>query len=162
MGGRKSKLNKREIEQLVNKTNFTADEIKTWYNGFLRDCPTGKLYRSEFTKIYVQFFPRGDPTHFAKYVAILTPLPLIRIKRPLQFSFVFNVFDNNGDGYIEFAEFLQALSITSRGKLEDKLEWAFKLYDLDNDGHTVCYITATKMPKILFQKPIVTKFHHPQ
>lgn len=74
MGGRKSKLHKKEIEQLVNKTNFTADEIKTWYSGFLRDCPTGKLYRSEFTKIYVQFFPRGDPTHFAKYVATLAPI----------------------------------------------------------------------------------------
>ena len=41
------------------------EEIKRWYQGFAKDCPTGRLTKSEFGNIYKQFFPKGDSTQFA-------------------------------------------------------------------------------------------------
>uniref|UniRef100_A0A8C4P7P5 Neuronal calcium sensor 1 n=1 Tax=Dromaius novaehollandiae TaxID=8790 RepID=A0A8C4P7P5_DRONO len=122
MGKSNSKLKPEVVEELTRKT----------YKGFIKDCPSGQLDAAGFQKIYKQFFPFGDPTKFA--------------------TFVFNVFDENKDGRIEFSEFIQALSVTSRGTLDEKTRavgrwapWAFKLYDLDNDG----YITRNEMLDIV-------------
>ncbi|OJD18179.1 calcium-binding protein NCS-1 [Emergomyces pasteurianus Ep9510] len=109
-----SKLSPSQLDELQKATHFDRKELQQWYKGFLKDCPSGTLTKEEFQKIYRQFFPFGDPSSFANYV--------------------FRVFDSDDSGMIDFKEFICALSITSRGRMEDKLDWAFQLYDIDGDG----------------------------
>ncbi|KIM46297.1 hypothetical protein M413DRAFT_65187 [Hebeloma cylindrosporum] len=130
MGKSQSKLSQEQLADLQKNTYFDKKELQQWYKGFKKDCPSGHLDKAEFSRIYKQFFPFGEPAEFADYV--------------------FNVFDADKSGHIDFKEFICALSVTSRGRLEEKLKWAFQLYDIDKDG-TITYDEMLQIVKSIYK-----------
>ncbi|CAF0823963.1 unnamed protein product [Rotaria sp. Silwood1] len=107
-------LNPDDITYLINKTGFTRENILLWYEDFLRDCPDGKLSKNKFINIYQQFYKKGQVTKFCEHA--------------------FNLFDKDGSGYIEFMEFLFAVSLTASKDPVRKIELFFSMYDTDHNG----------------------------
>lgn len=90
----------------------------------MKDCPSGQLNQEEFAHIYKQFFPFGNPKQFAEYVFKVfgqSPPAFLYMSVAVTYS-EYVATDKNKSGTIDFREFIGALSITSRGKLDEKLE----------------------------------------
>lgn len=112
------------LNDLKKQTTFSGREIREWYKKFHTDCPSGQMDKAEFKAMYEQLFPKGNSTQFADHV--------------------FRAYDTDGNGAIDFQEFLCTINITSRGSIDDKLRWAFHMYDLDGNG----YITKKEVTEI--------------
>ncbi|XP_026117752.1 guanylyl cyclase-activating protein 2-like [Carassius auratus] len=84
-------------------------DIQPLYTKFMTVCPSGALHLHEFRKIFgVQSTSEDE----ALYMETL-----------------FKSFDTNRDNVIDFMEFVAAVHLVLRGKLEDRLKWSFKVYD---------------------------------
>ncbi|ELR53265.1 Guanylyl cyclase-activating protein 1 [Bos mutus] len=93
---------------------LSSTECHQWYKKFMTECPSGQLTLYEFR----QFFGLKNLSPWAsQYVEQM-----------------FETFDFNKDGYIDFMEYVAALSLVLKGKVEQKLRWYFKLYDVDGNG----------------------------
>nr|XP_047911699.1 calsenilin isoform X2 [Anser cygnoides] len=113
------------LEQLQAQTKFTKKELQSLYRGFKSECPSGRVDEETFTLIYAQFFPQGDASAYA--------------------HFLFNAFDADGSGALCFEDFVSGLSVLLRGTVQEKLNWAFNLYDINKDG----FITKEEMLEIM-------------
>ncbi|OXB53961.1 UNVERIFIED_CONTAM: hypothetical protein H355_000139 [Colinus virginianus] len=96
--------------------DLQAVEIHHWYKKFMTECPSGQLTEHEFK----QFFGlRGLDPQANEYIEQMFLGPCFVLPQ---------------DGYIDFMEYVAALSLVLRGKMEQKLRWYFKLYDVDGNG----------------------------
>ncbi|NXJ86723.1 CSEN protein, partial [Trogon melanurus] len=102
------------LEQLLARTKFTKKELQSLYRGFKNECPSGLVDEETFKLIYSQFFPQGDASAYA--------------------HFLFDAFDADRNGALCFQDFAVGLSVLLRGSVQQKLKWAFDLYDINKDG----------------------------
>ncbi|CAF0718712.1 unnamed protein product [Adineta steineri] len=126
-------LNDEQIEQLL-KTRFSRSEINDWYHAFIEKCGAGSktssfltahLNKQLFIDYFTQLHPNGD---------------VIRLTETF-----FRTYDLNGDGSIDFMEFMHAVNIIRRGDLIEKLLLIFSLLDSNQDG----YIDRLKLVKMM-------------
>uniref|UniRef100_A0A8C9ULP2 Guanylate cyclase activator 1C n=1 Tax=Spermophilus dauricus TaxID=99837 RepID=A0A8C9ULP2_SPEDA len=85
-----------------------------WYRAFMMEYPSGLQTLHEFKA--------------------LLGLQGLNQKANEHVDQVFNTFDTNKDGYIDFVEFIAAINLMVQGKIEQKLKWYFKMCDSDGNG----------------------------
>lgn len=108
MGASSSRI----LEELMEGTNFDRDEIDRLRKRFMKmdKDGSGTIEKNEFLSI-----------------------PGIS-SNPLA-NRLMDVFDEDGSGSIDFQEFITGLSAFSgKTSKDDKLRFAFKIYDIDRDG----------------------------
>lgn len=117
MGQRVSKINLTpdEVQYLSNALDLSTEEIMRWHGQFAHDCPDGKLDREHFHRFY-KLLHRGEPQQL-DFVA----------------DCVFNTFDFDKSGYLSFGEFLIAYTFSSCKDYQRKLNFAFQLYDTNQN-----------------------------
>ncbi|KAG8450904.1 hypothetical protein GDO86_003248 [Hymenochirus boettgeri] len=102
-----------QMSEESDKVEIDVAELQEWYKKFVVECPSGTLFMHEFK----HFFGVANNQEAADYVENM-----------------FRAFDKNGDNTIDFLEYVAALNLVLRGKLEHKLKWTFKVYDRDGNG----------------------------
>ncbi|KAG1948279.1 neurocalcin-delta [Pimephales promelas] len=91
-----------------------AEDMHHWYNKFMRESPSGLITLFEL-KAMLQM--QGMTEEASSFV-----------------DQVFFTFDMDGDGYIDFVEYIAAVSLLLKGEINQKLKWYFKLFDQDGNG----------------------------
>jgi len=100
------------MQKMEQNSNFNASELERLKKRFMKldSDGSGSIDRDEFLQI-----------------------PQIA-NNPLATRMI-AIFDDDGGGTVDFQEFVGTLSaFSSRGGREEKLRFAFKVYDMDRDG----------------------------
>ncbi|XP_028812524.1 guanylyl cyclase-activating protein 2-like [Denticeps clupeoides] len=119
-----------EESVLVMQKEVDPARIQELCMSFMKECPSGALHLHEFKRILgIQNASEEESVYIET---------------------IFRSFDTNKDNAIDFMEYVAALHLMLRGKLEDRLKWSFKVYDQDGNGR-LDRQEVTRIIKIIYK-----------
>jgi len=122
-------LSEEEVKLLLENTKLNRAQINALHQNFLKECPSCKLTKKDFIKLFKEVHPSENKKEKADKFC----------------EYVFKVIDRESLGYISFNDFVLCFSLTSYGDFKQKCEFAFRLYDLDKDN----LISKKEMTQVL-------------
>jgi Ca2+-binding EF-hand superfamily protein len=108
-----------EIRYLTNLEAYPISDVLEW---FAQASTDGYVSREAFSTVFNALIESADhdDVDFMKACAAVDSL--------------YDVFDTNGDGVVDFTELATGLSVLCGGSRDDKARAAFDLYDYNGDG----------------------------
>ncbi|XP_024941700.1 hippocalcin-like protein 4 isoform X2 [Cephus cinctus] len=147
------------LAALVERTGFSKDEICKMYRAFKQHCPGGAATTNDLKPAYAKLFPLGDSTKYAQIVFnifdkdgdgvvsfadfLVGMASIVRGSADQKLSWIFGMYDLNGDGHITRHEMLAIVSAiyemvqnsqTIHRAVTRHVDRIFEKMDLDKDG----------------------------
>ncbi|OMJ76886.1 hypothetical protein SteCoe_23659 [Stentor coeruleus] len=136
------------VNKLENISSFTHDEIlklQKRFNSLLKELSAPNSPRSTFKRQSTLKLPKSLQSKSTKdesflEVGISKPqfLRLLSDVAPTlvpKGEEIFNKYDQDASGYLDFRELTIAMSVLSKGTFEEKLQICFDAFDHDNSGY---------------------------
>ncbi|CAF0929178.1 unnamed protein product [Adineta ricciae] len=101
---------------IKRKTRMKSSEITNWYNELKSRCSNGKMSKRDMIKCYKE----------------LSTCDADKVEHVV--NAIYQAFDVDNDGKVDFKEFVIGFLLTTKGTIEEKLDYTFQLYDIDKDG----------------------------
>ena len=113
-------LDSKDITWFAKNTELSEDDVRTRYEQFVHNYPDGKIPKAVFVNML----------HSAYKVS----KRMSKIEAQGFENYAFKTYDLNGDGYVDFKEFLRVMYTLSDDTPQHKLELIFKTFDNNHDG----------------------------
>ena len=116
MGKKNSKIvmTDEDIDYISKHTAAKKEDVKAQFDTFLKKHPDGKISKSQFKEMMKACYPQAKDDNLDNHI--------------------FPMYDNNGDGYIDFQEFMIVLYVMCAGTREENLGQIFRVFDTNRDG----------------------------
>ena len=127
----KYKLTDDDIWWFSKNTLMREQDVMARYQDFIQQHPTGKIPKAEFMNLMKACYgKKANHKGLEKYV--------------------YEIYDRDGDGFVDFKEFLKVIYILSEEPPRRKAHLLFRMYDRDQSGS----ISPNEL------KDIIQSFYH--